>query len=106
MGYRYRWSSSAPLQVSVGTTVLVWSSNPHARRTMYSLRDVPLPGFSLGLLSAVSLICTTPIHGLEISQILWAGVGAWFGVDLLCASIVMRDEPPLQTPPHPPEPPE
>ena len=73
---------------------------------MYSLRNVPLPGFALGLLTAVSLICTLPVHQLEITEILWAGAGAWFGVDILCASIVMRDEPPLETPPHPPEPPQ
>ncbi len=73
---------------------------------MYSLRDVPLPGFALGLMFGVASLCTTPLHGLELSQILWIAIGAWLGIDLLCASIVMRDEPPLQAPPHPPEPPQ
>lgn len=73
---------------------------------MYSLRNVPLPGFALGLLAAVTLLCTTPLHPLRVEQVLWVGIGGWLGVDLLCASIVMRDEPPLETPPHPPEPPE
>ena len=61
---------------------------------MYSLRGVALPGIALGFFLAVVLLATLDLHGLEVEQILWTAIGAWFGTDLVCASIIVRDEPP------------
>ena len=72
---------------------------------MYNLRGVTLPGFALGFILVVAMLTTLPLHSLSMEQIIWSGIGAWFGTDLLFASIVMRDDPPLPTPPHPAEPP-